>query len=39
MPLAWLELYLDGDERYREFLFGERSPEDEARFSRYVADP
>jgi len=37
--LAWLKLYVDGDERYREFLFGERSPEDEAKLSRYVADP
>ncbi|MNC90818.1 hypothetical protein D3C83_69660 [compost metagenome] len=37
--LAWLRLYVDGDERYRNFLYGERSPEDAAKFSRYVADP
>jgi dienelactone hydrolase len=37
--LAWLRLYVDGDERYRDFLFGERSPEDAAKFSRYVAEP
>jgi dienelactone hydrolase len=37
--LAWLKLYVDGDERYREFLYGVRTAEDEAKFSRYVADP
>jgi alpha-beta hydrolase superfamily lysophospholipase len=37
--LAWLRLHLDGDERYRELLFGERSPDDRAKFSRYVAEP
>jgi triacylglycerol lipase len=37
--LAWLRLYVDGDERYREFLFGERPAEDAARFSRYMAEP
>jgi len=37
--LAWLRLYVDGDERYREFLFGERSAHDAAKFSRYVAEP
>ncbi|MGE0160597.1 MAG: alpha/beta hydrolase family protein [Gemmatimonadales bacterium] len=37
--LAWLGLYVNGDERYREFLFGERSPDDAAKLSRYVADP
>jgi triacylglycerol lipase len=37
--LAWLELYLDGDERYRDFLFGPRPSGDAERFSRYVADP
>jgi predicted dienelactone hydrolase len=37
--LAWLRLYVDEDERYRDFLYGERSPEDTAKLSRYVADP
>jgi triacylglycerol lipase len=36
--LAWLRLYVDGDERYREFLFGERPDDDAAKFSRYVAE-
>lgn len=29
----------DGDERYRDFLYGARFPDDAAKFSRYVADP
>jgi hypothetical protein len=37
--LAWLRLHVDGDERYREFLYGQRPPEDAAKFSRYVAEP
>jgi triacylglycerol lipase len=37
--LAWLKLHLDGEERYRAFLFGERPAPDAGRFSRYVADP
>jgi triacylglycerol lipase len=37
--LAWLRLFVDGDERYHEFLFGERSADDAAKFSRYVAEP
>ena len=37
--LAWLRLHVDGDERYRDFLYGERSPGDAAKFSRYVAEP
>jgi triacylglycerol lipase len=37
--LAWLRLFVDGDERYRDFLFGERSADDAAKFSRYVSDP
>lgn len=37
--LAWLELHLDGEERYRAFLFGERSAGDARKLSRYVASP
>lgn len=37
--LAWLKLHLDGEERYRAFLFGERPAADAEKFSRYVADP
>lgn len=37
--LAWLKLHLDGDERYRSFLYGERSAQDAAKLSRYVATP
>ena len=38
--LAWLKLHLDGDERYRDFLFAtERAGGDAGEFSRYVANP
>lgn len=37
--LAWLKLYLDGEERYRHFLFAERPASDAEKFSRYVANP
>lgn len=36
--IAWLKLYMDGDERYRDFIYGERSS-DVGKFSRFVADP
>ena len=37
--IAWLKLYLDGDERYRDFIYGERHEADMAKFSRYVVNP
>lgn len=38
--LAWLKLHLDGDERYRDFLFAaERAGGDAGKVSRYVANP
>jgi dienelactone hydrolase len=37
--LAWLKLHLDGEERYREFLYGERPAADAGKLSRYVANP
>jgi dienelactone hydrolase len=33
--IAWLKLYMDGDERYRDFIYGERTS-DAGVFSRYV---
>jgi dienelactone hydrolase len=36
--IAWLKLYLDDDERYRDFVYGPR-PYDEGKFSRYVTSP
>jgi len=37
--LAWLKLFLDGEEQYRDFLFGARPEGDVEKFSRYIADP
>lgn len=37
--IAWLKLYLDGDERYRQFIYGESQKVDTARLSRYIANP
>lgn len=37
--IAWLKLYVDGDERYRPFIYGERSPSDDGKFSRFVTNP
>ena len=37
--IAWLKLYLDGDERYREFIFGDSQKIDAAKFSRYITNP
>ena len=34
--IAWLKLYLDHDERYRDFLYGEHNAADLEGFSRYV---
>jgi triacylglycerol lipase len=37
--IAWLKLYLDGDERYRRFIYGAEAKSDRDRFSRYIANP
>lgn len=37
--IAWLKLYLDGDERYREFIYGEAQKVDADRLSRYITNP
>ena len=37
--IAWLKLYLDGDERYRSFIYGEEAEPDREKFSRYVTRP
>ena len=37
--IAWLKLYLDGDERYRKFIYGEEQKVDSRGFSRYIANP
>jgi dienelactone hydrolase len=36
--LAWLKLYLDGDESYRRFLYGPDRRVDDGKFSRYVME-
>lgn len=37
--IAWLKRYLDGDERYDRFLYGELAEMDADKFSRFVASP
>jgi len=37
--IAWLKLYLDGDERYRDFIYGEAARADRVKFSRYITNP
>ena len=37
--IAWLKLYLDEDERYRDFIYGEYQTPDAGKFSRYVTNP
>lgn len=37
--VAWLKLYLDGDERYRDFLYGDDAERARGKFSRYVTSP
>lgn len=37
--IAWLKLYMDGDERYRPFIAGPLSAEDNAALSRYELAP
>lgn len=34
--IAWLKLYMDGDERYRQFIEGPARQADDALFSRYI---
>lgn len=36
MAVAWLKLFLDGEEEYRELVFGERAQEDADRLSRHL---
>ena len=35
MAVAWLKLFVDGDESYRQLVFGEFSATDQERFSRF----
>ena len=35
MAVAWLKLFVDGEEDYRELVFGELSPADRERLSRF----
>ena len=37
--IAWLKLYLDGDERYRGFIYGDEAAADGEKFSRYITSP
>lgn len=37
--IAWLKLYLDGDERYRDFIYGDAQKLNAGDFSRYIANP
>jgi alpha-beta hydrolase superfamily lysophospholipase len=37
--LAWLKLYMDGDESYRDLIYGARPSEDDGKFSRFVTNP
>ena len=37
--IAWLKLYLDGDERYRDFIYGAQHELDLDKFSRYLSSP
>ena len=37
--IAWLTLYLDGDERYRGFIYGDQAAADSEKFSRYETSP
>ena len=37
--IAWLKLYLDDDERYRDFIYGGQAELDREKFSCYVINP
>jgi dienelactone hydrolase len=37
--IAWLKLYLYGDERYRSFIYGAEAEADRDKFSRYLTSP
>lgn len=34
--VAWLKVYLDGDERYRDFIYGDAHRAEADKFSRYI---
>ena len=34
--IAWLNLYMDGDQRYRQFIEGSAKRADDAQFSRFI---
>jgi hypothetical protein len=36
MAVAWLKLFVDGEEAYRELVFGDLAPEDADRLSRHL---
>jgi len=37
--IAWLKMYLDGDQRYADFIYGDAQKIDAGKFSRYIANP
>ena len=37
--IAWLKIYLDNDERYASFIYGDEQQLDQIKFSRYVTNP
>jgi hypothetical protein len=37
--IAWLKLYMEGDERYRDFIYGDACSRNVAAFSRYEMNP
>ncbi|MEX2130338.1 MAG: alpha/beta hydrolase [Pseudohongiellaceae bacterium] len=37
--IAWLKLYVDEDEHYREFIYGSVPVAERAKFSRYITNP
>jgi triacylglycerol lipase len=37
--ISWLKLYVDGDERYRQFIYGELPRGDASLFSKFEATP
>jgi pimeloyl-ACP methyl ester carboxylesterase len=37
--IAWLKLYLDHDDRFRDFIYGDVAAADREELSRYVASP
>lgn len=39
LGVAWLKLFVDGDERYRDLVFGEMAAQDMERISRFEVHP